>query len=202
MGARFSDDLVEVLSDGVDFAAEALEIIPIVGIAVKAAKLAGSVPDYLFAAKCEKLFSELNNVPKHKIEKFKSSIDSEDKLRALGRSMVFLIDRMDDDEKPVIVGRLFSAVLEEKLDLETMKRLGSLLNLAYTPDLQRLHEFKEEQPTESDDSSAASLAAAGFLKETAIDYGNIAGIPTGSTVTYILNEYGRALLKFGLTPRE
>jgi hypothetical protein len=196
---KTSDEVTEFLADSLDTALGVLGYIPLVGAVLDGAKLAGSIPDRLFRAKSRRFFEEVDRASQKEIDAFIRQLEREEKLTDFGRNILFLIDQMDDLEKPIIVGRLFRAAVEKKVSLNTAKRIASLVNGVYSPDLKSLWEFREPG-TGKDQDISATLANAGFLTAISEDLGNIAGVPTSSSVTYSLNMYGRNLLQFGLSP--
>ncbi|MBB3286683.1 MULTISPECIES: hypothetical protein [unclassified Rhizobium] len=194
-----SDEVVDLFGDIVDIASDIAELIPVVGPILKSAKIYRSIRDQLFLSKTKLIFEEMDRASKADMAAFVENLKSDDKLHEFGTNILFLIDKMDDLEKPVIVGRLFRAAIEKKLKLETAKRIASLVNGVYSPDLKSLWEFRHESIGKNPDVSA-TLETAGFLRAVSEDWGNVAGVPSGTTVTYTLNQYGRDLLEFGMSP--
>ncbi|NTG71701.1 hypothetical protein G6M02_00015 [Agrobacterium rhizogenes] len=196
---KTSDEITEFLADSLDIALGVLGYIPLVGAVLDGARLAGSIPDRLFRAKSRRFFEEMDRASKNEIDAFIRQLEQEEKLTDFGRNVLFLIDKMDDLEKPIIVGRLFRAAVERKLSLDAAKRIASLVNAVYSPDLKSLWEFRQDAVGKDPDISA-TLATAGFLRAVSEDWGNVADGASGTTVTYTLNQYGRTLLEFGMSP--
>ena len=191
-----SGKLTDALGDIADIASEAIGLMPVVGPILKLARLGGSIPDRLFLRKSEKFFGELDKATKKEVESFFRILEHEEKLAEFGHNVLFLIDRMDDLEKPVIVGRIFRAAIEKKLHLETAKRIAALVSGVYSEDIKALPDFTHGSKG-SDPDVASSLASAGFLRNIAEDWGDEL---EGGSITYSLNRYGSDLVKFGLNP--
>ncbi len=196
---NISDEIVDLFGDIVDTASDMAELIPVVGPLLKSAKIYRSIRDQLFLSKTRLIFEEMDKASKADMEAFVENLKSGDKLHQFGANILLLIDKMDDLEKPVIVGRLFRAAIEKRLSLDAAKRIASLINGVYSPDLKSLREFRQDAVGKDPDISA-TLATAGFLRAVSEDWGDVADGASGTTVTYALNQYGRNLLEFGMSP--
>ncbi len=147
--------------------------IPVLGSAVKLAKLSKTITDHIFLLKIQKFLLGLENISNEEKQNFFRKLDNNAEAKSkIGECLVLIINRLDDLEKTQILAELFLKLIKEKIDLETFKRLASAIDIAFIEDLKQL--IKDRL----DSSSLSNLVRSG-LAETS---------PTG----VILEGYGVA----------
>lgn len=136
-------DIAEVgldalLNDGV------LREIPIIGSFVGLCKTGVSIRDWLFARKLLSFIQELSKVPK---EVRKAAIErlykDEKHQKRVGENLLLLLEKANDVGKPLMLARAFRAFLEERIDYQTFKNFGSIidaLNMSAIPKLSAIYQ--------------------------------------------------------------
>lgn len=98
-----------------------------------------NIRDKIFMAKVAKFLLSLHNISEHDRESFQKKISGDKKFkRKLGGDLMFLLDRLNDLEKPEILAKIFTYFLKEKVDYGEFRRLGVAIELAFIDDLKRL----------------------------------------------------------------
>jgi hypothetical protein len=108
---------------------------------------------------------------------------------------LLLIDRADSLQKPSILGKLLSNHILGNISYEDVTRLSYIVDRVYISDLNYLLKF--ESGVQRNSNIAASLQSVGLLSFSGIDGGNFDNEDSGGVI-YVLNEYGKILLEYGL----
>ena len=169
------------------------EDIPYIGSLFKLGKVAINYMDYRFVRKLHYFLAESENIDPEKKERFLNGLDEKDYKR-INAMMTQLLYTADEDGKATLMGKIYRSRVLGEIDDETMLRLCSLVNKAFLPDLDHLHEYTTEN--DIDDYIRDNLNALGLLQ----DLGN-ARVPQhsyslkfGNTI-YKLNSVGQELLR-------
>ena len=102
------------------------------------------------------------DIPEEEKKKFLKKLDANPKFRRkVGETLVLLLDRLDDMEKPELVGKLFKAYMLGRIEFPAFQRLAAAVERAYLPDLFELKGYYDGQS--SDDAIAQRLASHGLL---------------------------------------
>lgn len=188
-----SDDFVDIATSGVDIATDILGGIPIVGTALNAARSVQNITNTLFVRKVQKLLTEIDTgTPSEDRLRFIAELESQDDTTHFGEAVILLIDKMDDMQKPQIVGRLFAASIRGQLELKRSMRLATIVNSIFMGDLTDLVSDKNSS------EGKASLAAAGLLEQTSMTISS--SVRTPFDYAYQRSRLGDDLVKYGLTP--
>jgi len=114
-----------------------LKEIPIIGTVLGLGKLGFAINDYIFLKKMLGFLSNIKQVPKEKREKMIQKIESsENYQKNVGQTLLLIINKHDDFEKPKVIGKIFSAFLNEEIDYEMFLRLSNSIDRIFLPDLQ------------------------------------------------------------------
>lgn len=127
-------DLGEILLDD-DLKEEVLEQLPI----LKYRKIYKSIRDAIFFNKFCKFLESLSEVPIDKRKEFASSL-SVDEEQKYGNYLVSYIERLDDEAKPEMAGRIFSAFVLGRISREEMLRFNHILERLFILDILELRE--------------------------------------------------------------
>jgi hypothetical protein len=123
-----------LLDDGV------LKDLPVIGTIIKSIKGFVDIRDHIFIAKVAKFLFALKDTPLHHRESFKQRIHDDPKLKKkIGGTLVLLLDRLDDLEKPDILAKCFRSYLGEKTSFDDFRRLGAAIDIAFIGDLRKLY---------------------------------------------------------------
>ena len=129
---------VEVAEVGLDqlLDEEVLKDLPIVGGFVRAYKTALSIRDRTFFNKVTRFLIKLNSISDEEKKGFREDIKSDPKLRRrVGETLLLVLDRLDDLEKPEILAVMFKEYLSNGMDFTLFKRLASAIDIAFIEDL-------------------------------------------------------------------
>ena len=99
--------------------------IPILGTIFSIFKISESIKDFLFAKKISIFLKELYESTNEKERKeLADKIRKDDKYATkIGEKLFYLIEKADDNEKPLLMAKAFCAYLKEKINLEELNRI-------------------------------------------------------------------------------
>lgn len=181
LGEKLLDSL---LDDGV------VKEIPIVRFIVASYKTGVGVRDHLFARKITEFLANLNAVPFERREAFRHRMEEDPKQRKrVGESLVLILDRLDDTEKPVLVARAFEAFIEEQLDFTDLKRAAAIVDRTQVADLRLLRELSMDEMLPA--HIALSLSSCGLLE---IEMPPIERAHPVGQATWTMTEFGDRVL--------
>lgn len=133
-----SKDFTEVAIDGV-LDDGVLKDIPLVGGIVGLVKFGSSIYKYLTAKKIYKFLFELHKIPQQKrIDKIDQINNSKKYQSSVGEMTFELLERIESDGKPEIIGKLFRAVIEEEIDYSTYLKATHIVKTVFYYDLVKL----------------------------------------------------------------
>ena len=160
---------------------------------MKIIKFPSTVSDFLFEIKIKRFLSEIDRITQGKKDKFMKKIKNKNDLRDLGFKLLNIINDSDDENKCVLISRLFILFIEEKLNERDFFRISYLINRSYYKDLFALKSFSNHNTICTGDSIAdkdvlESLFSYGFIENRGIDGGN-SNLNSGGTI-YSINRYG------------
>jgi hypothetical protein len=179
-----------VLKEGV------LRDIPVFNTIVALYQAGVEIHHHLFVRKIMNFLRELSSTPLEKRRKFVEDIEKNPKQkRELGETLLLLIDRADSLQKPSILGKLLNNHILGNISYEDVTRLSYIVDRVYISDLSYLLKF--ESGVQRNSNIAASLQSVGLLSFSGIDGGNFDDEDSGGVI-YVLNEYGKILIEYGL----
>jgi hypothetical protein len=179
-----------VLKEGV------LRDIPVFNTIVALYQAGVEIHHHLFVRKIINFLRELSSIPLEKRWKFVEETEKNPKKKCeLGETLLLLIDRADSLQKPSILGKLLSNHILGNISYEDVTRLSYIVDRVYISDLNYLLKF--ESGVQRNSNIAASLQSVGLLSFSGIDGGNFDNEDSGGVI-YVLNEYGKILLEYGL----
>lgn len=175
------------------------EDIPYIGSLFKLGKVALNYMDYCFVRKLHYFLAESDNIEPEKKEEFLNGLDKKDYKR-INAMMTQLLYTADEDGKATLMGKIYRSRLMEEIDNNMMLRLCSVVNKAFLPDLEHLHEYVEDNS--SYDYVRDNLNSLGLLRNLGGTYqkenGEWAGVGFGPAI-HRLNDVGKELLRIMLT---
>ncbi len=65
-------------------------------------------------------------------------LNDAEKAKTLGDTLVLILDRLDDLEKPAMLSKIFVALVRGKIGLETFRRLAAAIDIGFIEDLRGL----------------------------------------------------------------
>jgi hypothetical protein len=136
----------QLLSDGI------LKDIPVFGTAVKLAGIGKTINDRIFLAKVHKFIFALPKIDQNQRRMFAHNMSVDEKLRQkLGETIILILDRFEDLEKPEILAKIFAALINEKINLEQFRRLANAVDLAFVDDLKKFSAMTQHTYMERDE---------------------------------------------------
>ncbi|MBO9168361.1 hypothetical protein [Rhizobium sp. L245/93] len=199
---ELSNDVVDVLAEGVDTALELAEGIPFIGQALKLAKLYRSVRDMLFVRQVQNFLRELNKAPQDEREAFIQDLRDRGQAQRFGETVTLLLAQLDNLDKSTIIGRLYAAAVLGMIEMHEAERVSIMVSRMYIEDRHILEGFKDEAYAEDSDTVPATLAAAGLLQVVQEQQTGFKIIGNVEHTKYRLSAFGDILVRFGLREAE
>jgi hypothetical protein len=141
-------NLSELGADLTDKALEAAGGIPIVGVLQKFWSVACSVPTYLFMKKMIRFLAELKDIsPEERRAQIAKLEIVPGETERVGETLLLLIDRLNDMQKPTMVGRAFKAYLEGTITREQFHSLSHAIDTLSLSHFEALERFCNERST-------------------------------------------------------
>lgn len=114
--------LDQLLDDGL------LRDVPVLGTIIRLRSAAGVVRDNIFARKVARFLIRHMAIPAAERQTFLATLRTSQERRRLGETLLVLLDRLDDLQKPELLGRLFAGYVRGEIDYATFRRLGTALD--------------------------------------------------------------------------
>lgn len=173
---NFTDVIGDLAELGLDSILEEglAKELPFVGALVKLHSIGVGIRERLFLSKVFKFLIALRSIPQNEREHWYEKLDRDPKEQSrVGEAILLILDRLDDMEKPEIIGRLFKAYIQETIDFSTFQRLSTMVDRCHLPDLKQAapHGFVSQDV-------AANLATIGVM--------NISGVIASGAPTIIV----------------
>lgn len=201
-----SPDTQDAFADGADVAldtlteSEALEQVPVFGTVLKLVRASQSIRDQLFLSRLAHFLEEASKLGEEERNRFAEKFEDPEEADRFGASLLILVEKAEDLDKPEIFGRLLVACAKGYFDVTDLMRLCKMVNRAITEDftyLQNMH--RGIQQTENQDVEQG-LYSAGFLRPKASNSTVFAGgKPVNTDAGYEVTQYGKWLIGLGLS---
>lgn len=105
-----------------------LKEIPIIGTIYNFSKTVSSISDKLFLKKILRFLMGLNDIPEADIRSFRNKLNDDANFKKkVGDKLLFIIDRCEDDEKAIIISKIFSAYITKKIDYDDFLKLAKAI---------------------------------------------------------------------------
>lgn len=139
-----SKDFAEVAVDGI-MDDGVLKDLPLVGGIIGVLKFGNSINKHFLAKKIHKFLFQLHNIPHEKRIKKIDEINKSKKYQSSVGEMIFeLLERIESDRKPEIMGKMLAAVIEEKIDFKDYLKCAHIVKNFFYYDLVTLKEGHEK----------------------------------------------------------
>lgn len=140
---KISKDILELSLDSF-IENETLKKIPIFGTIVNLYNLGSTINDKIFANKLIHFLKELEDINPETIQKEIQYIDdSKEYNHKVGDKILEIINRIDSEEKPKIIGRLFKNFISKKIEYVDFLKLSYIVENIFYFDLIKLNNFEE-----------------------------------------------------------
>lgn len=174
-----------ILSDGL------LKDIPVLGTAVRLATIVLGVRDALFLRKVATFIKEVETGAEEDQARkdFKSALsENSSEAKRTGETLLLILDRCNDFEKPTILAKVFLAFLSKKITFQEFRRLAAAIDAAFVEDLRNLVAYGDRM----NDLSALLPSGLSTISQTGVTADAL-----GGPVIYhpiILTELGKLCL--------
>lgn len=132
-----------LINDGI------LKELPIVSSIVGLVKFGIKISEYLFLKKVLTFLTQLNTTTTEERKRFIENIEkNETSNKKVGLALLLILDKLEDLEKPEIIGKLLSACIKGEIDYETFLKISYLVQKLFIPDLKYLKKIKDGNEVE------------------------------------------------------
>lgn len=176
-----SDVASEVIDTMVDF--------PWLGSLIKLGRVGKSLLDLHFVRKIALFLKQSDVIDNEKKEAFLSKLDQKDRKK-MRDYLIHLLYTAEEDEKAVVMGRVYRDRIMGNIDNDMFLRLCSSINRVYIDDVRKLSDYVKPNP--KNDYIANNLYSSGLLQMTTSSF---SGETLISRSEFELNEVGRHLLR-------
>src|SRR5690606_4404137 len=157
---NFQDTIVDLGETAIDTILEdgILRDIPFLGTIFGLTKATMSIQDKLFVKKILTFLLQLKDTDLEQRRKQIEKIDRDSKYKIkVGEKLLYIIDKCEDNEKAVYLGKLFQCYIEEKLSYEDFLRASKCIELTFLYDLKRFIKDKWYQIDDAEDLAGAGI---------------------------------------------
>ena len=125
----------EVLIDGI-LEDGPIKEVPIISTIVSLFSFGNSISKNLFKKKLANLLIEFAQVPPAQRTKMIEKINNSGQYEnSVGETLIELIEKINSEKKPTIIGKLFKGFLEEEISYEDFLKLSHIVERCYIGDL-------------------------------------------------------------------
>lgn len=201
-----SDDIqgaaAELAEAGLDqlLAEGFLRDVPILGTVLGVIRTAGAVRDLLLAKKLGLFLRALQSVPVNERKHFHDSLGTQVERRKTGEALLLLLDRLDDMDKPELVGRVFRAFIRGDVEGDALRQMAASVDrlfITHLPHLMRFYRERKEQAGQAfDPDILQALSFAGLVRVEAQTSGGIGGAEfVRTSISFEPNDFGRRFVE-------
>ncbi|MEO6833910.1 MAG: hypothetical protein ABI378_14670 [Chitinophagaceae bacterium] len=179
-----------VLEDGI------FKDIPIIGIGISVIKLINSASDRILLSKIIHFINDLNLKNQDEIDEFKENYFKNHDYKKIGSKILLILERADNLTKIEWLAKSLRLFVDNTIDKNQFLRISSIINSAYTEDVEHLTVFDQRSEITSTNDLIQSyildhLFSVGLLESHGFDGGNVAGLNSGTI--YALNKFGELM---------
>lgn len=188
--ANISKELVEVgidsmLKDGI------LKDIPIIGTLGSVFKAGISIKDRYFIRKVLWFLCSLEDTS---LEERREFLVKHSNNSLLGEKLIFILDRLDDLEKPKLIANLFKKYMYNEIDYVTFQRLSLIIEKCFIEDLKFLKNNSNKNVITG--FEALGLANSGLVSLASFDGGSFNEVDYNPETDYKINDLGKAIIQY------
>lgn len=195
---KISEDITEItldsfLDNGI------LKDFPVINLITGAIKTTLNIREKIFAKKVLTFLSSLKNIPTEKRQEFISKLNHKHGFKQkLGETIIVILEKIDNLDKPIIIGNLFNAFILEKISYEDFTKISNCVSRVDINDLMKFARYKKENKTLSVEIKE-NLAFNGLMSVTistkplTVDMTEIK-----QELVYKENSTGKRLIEYGI----
>lgn len=147
-GAGFSDIGMDIAEKMLDDTLEdgLIKDVPVIRTIYALYKAKGNISDWFLAKKILYFICQIGDVDPVKRREMIQRIDESEKHAiGVGEKLIHILNRCDDIEKAILIGKVFKAYLEERITYDMFRRCTRTIDIAYINDLKDFIMFNKEQ---------------------------------------------------------
>lgn len=149
---------------------ELIAAIPVIGTAFKTVKAMDSIRDHLFASKLQQFLAQAETMPQEDRVEAARMLGADDEGRKSAETLLMVLDRITDLDKPALLGMLFMHFGSGRLTASELRRLALAVDAAFSDDLEVfLNEPEEALEMDMTASHRESLISAGLTRALPAD---------------------------------
>lgn len=119
-----------------------LEEVPVFGLLVKGYGVVATIKDRLFLKKVAKFLHGASDITEQEKSRFREKITAEPNFcRRVGENLVLLIDRQDDFDKAIILGKVFAGYITGIIQYDMFLKLAAAIDRTFIGDLKDLESY-------------------------------------------------------------
>ncbi|HLW62065.1 MAG TPA: hypothetical protein VKY33_01575 [Flavobacterium sp.] len=116
--------------------------LPIIGTIIGLVNFSNSLNQHFTTKKLCKFLIQLDKIPIEKRRRKINEINSSNKYASsVGETILEILDKIDTDGKPELIGRIFAAFIEERIDYKTFLKISYIIKSIFYLDLIELREL-------------------------------------------------------------
>lgn len=183
------EKLIDSITDN-----QALREIPLIKTLIGITKAGIGISDYLFTKKVIKFIQGSKFSDKAR-EKFLRRIKRDKKFEAkVGETLFLLLEKLDDMDKPELIGLFFSEFLEGKLSFVDFVRLSKAMERVFLPDLAEFKKIADVNGVDYEEDHFFSTDA-----EVSLLHAGLIRIYTaGDTPDVLISPVGDLMVKYSM----
>lgn len=176
-----------ILKDGI------LKDIPIIGTLSSVFKTSISIRDRYFIKKILRFLCSLEDTSLDERNEFLSKHSNNSQL---GEKLIFILDRLDDLEKPELIANLFKRYMYNEIDYLTFQRFSLIIEKCFIEDLKFLkNNINKDIITGFE---ALGLANSGLVSLASFEGGTFNEVDYNPETDYKINDLGKAIIQYAL----
>ena len=153
--------------------------IPVLSTIIGVVKTGGAIRDYLYFKKLYRFLSSLNEISPNVRQEFVEKLgNTQEEREKSGENLLLIIDRLDNVNKPEILGYMFADYLQgvlSKSDFMLLAKSLELFNLELTVNIINYYSQNNEQSTDDILQSFAMCGLVGMVFGSGGGFGGHAG---------------------------
>lgn len=173
-----------------------LRDVPVLGSMIGVIRTAGSIRSLFLAKKLGLFLRSIQSIPLEDRRRYCETLRNRSERQRHGEALLLLLDRLDDMNKPEMVGKVFRAFVLGEIDERQFRSLSSAIDrlpVQYLPDLFGFY-ADTRNPRQIDNDVAQALSYAGLVRP-AISSGVIIGDISTSSMYYEASALGELYVR-------
>lgn len=170
--------------------------VPFIGTGMSVVKLIKSVSDRILLTKIIHFINHLNLKNQGEVDGFKERYFKDSDYSKIGSKVLLILERADNATKIEWLAKSLRLFVDKDLNKQKFLRISSIINSAYTEDVQQIKIFDQRDKITSQNDLIETyildhLFSIGLLESHGFDGGNIEGLNSGTI--YALNNFGKIM---------